>query len=141
MSQVIRIPDNLYKRLEKHASGFDTPANVIERVLDAYEEVREKEGHSESSVLTSQARKPATKLEIEYFADSEEGFKKKLLSTKVAYIKLHYTDGESEIKEWNASRFTQDSRVDGNLRSGYLRGWKERGIYKAELSVNRDDFA
>lgn len=137
MSQVIRIPDDLYKRLEKHASGFDTPANVIERVLDAYEGIDKREGPRESS----QVRKPATKLEIEYFADSEESFKEQLLSTKVAYIKLHYTDGESEIKEWNASRFTKDSRVDGNLRSGYLRGWKERGIYKAELSVNRDDFA
>lgn len=141
MSQVIRIPDDLYKRLEKHASGFDTPANVIERVLDAYEGIDKREGPRESSVLTSQVRKPATKLEIEYFADSEKGFKEQLLSTKVAYIKLHYTDGVSEIKEWNASRFTKDSRVDGNLRSGYLRGWKERGIYKAELSVNRDDFA
>lgn len=37
MSQVIRIPSNIFKRLEKHASGFDTPANVIERLLNHYE--------------------------------------------------------------------------------------------------------
>ncbi|NOQ88959.1 MAG: hypothetical protein GQ550_08555, partial [Gammaproteobacteria bacterium] len=37
MSQVIRIPSNIYKRLEEHASGFDTPANVIERLLNHYE--------------------------------------------------------------------------------------------------------
>lgn len=37
MSQVIRIPESLYKRLESHAIGFDTPAAVIERFLDFYE--------------------------------------------------------------------------------------------------------
>lgn len=33
MSQVIRIPKSLYKRLENMAVGFDTPANVIERLV------------------------------------------------------------------------------------------------------------
>ncbi len=37
MSQVIRIPANTYSRLEKHAKGFDTPANVIEKLFDHYE--------------------------------------------------------------------------------------------------------
>ncbi len=37
MSKVIRISDILYKRLEAHASGFDTPSNVIEIILNAYE--------------------------------------------------------------------------------------------------------
>ncbi|SVC73601.1 uncharacterized protein METZ01_LOCUS326455, partial [marine metagenome] len=30
MAPVIRIPDSLYNRLEKHAEGFDSPSNVIE---------------------------------------------------------------------------------------------------------------
>ena len=37
MSKVIRISDDLYKRLEAHATGFDTPSNVIEIILNAYE--------------------------------------------------------------------------------------------------------
>ncbi len=37
MSQVIRIPSDVYARLEQHAEGFDTPANVIERLLNHYE--------------------------------------------------------------------------------------------------------
>lgn len=37
MSQVIRIPKSTYKRLEARVEGFDTPANVIERLLDYYE--------------------------------------------------------------------------------------------------------
>ena len=37
MSQVIRISESLYKRLESHAKGFDTPSSVLERVLNFYE--------------------------------------------------------------------------------------------------------
>jgi hypothetical protein len=33
----IDIPDDLYKRLEKHAKGFTTPAAVISRAVDALE--------------------------------------------------------------------------------------------------------
>lgn len=139
MSQVIRISDDLYRRLEEHATGFDTPSNVIERILNSYEGIDEFHGSSPSDQAYDEGIEPATEIEIRYFADSEEDFKDKLLSTKVAYIKLHYTNGLTEIKQWNASRFNRRSRLDGNLRSGYLRGWKERGIYKAELSVNRAD--
>ncbi len=39
MSRVIRIPANVYSRIEQHAKGFDTPANVIENLLNYYEGV------------------------------------------------------------------------------------------------------
>jgi len=48
MSKTIRIPANLFTRLENHARGFDTPANVIERILDAYEGIPHQEMHSSS---------------------------------------------------------------------------------------------
>ena len=38
MSPVVRIPETSYKRLESHAIGFDTPSNVIDRLLDFFEE-------------------------------------------------------------------------------------------------------
>ncbi|MBA1446644.1 MAG: hypothetical protein FE835_17420 [Gammaproteobacteria bacterium] len=138
MSQVIRISDELYKRLEALASGFDTPSNVIETILDAYEDIIPNL-KTRNNTSQSQGIQPANSLDIVYFPDSEEDFKKRLLINKKAYIKLSYTNNTSEIKEWNASRFSTTSRVDGNLRSGYLRGWKERGIYKAELAVNRNE--
>jgi hypothetical protein len=34
MPPVIRVSDHLYDRLAKHAEGFDSPANVIEKLLD-----------------------------------------------------------------------------------------------------------
>ena len=139
MSQVIRISDDLYKRLEVYASGFDTPAKVIEKILDEFEGVKSEfvTGQSTSDNFEIQ---PSSNLEIIYFADSEEDFKQQLLDAKKAFLKIYFTNNTSEIKEWDASRFSSSSRVDGNLRSGYLRGWKERGIFKAEVTVNRDDF-
>ena len=37
MSQVIRISESTFKHLESLASGFDTPGNVIDRLLNFYE--------------------------------------------------------------------------------------------------------
>ncbi|MBM4137396.1 MAG: hypothetical protein FJ241_11270 [Nitrospira sp.] len=37
MSQVIRISESIYERLESMARGFDTPGSVIERLLEFYE--------------------------------------------------------------------------------------------------------
>jgi len=42
MSPVIRIPDDLYSRLAQHAEGFDTPANVIETMLNHFEGIEPK---------------------------------------------------------------------------------------------------
>lgn len=138
MSQVIRISDDLYKRLEALASGFDTPSNVIEAILDAYENTTSAPLPSIRSSVNSKIQ-PADNLEIVYFSGSEEDFKQELLSCKKAYIKIHYTDNTSEIKEWSASKLSATSHVDGNLRSGYLRGWKKRGIFKAELSTLQNE--
>ncbi len=139
MSQVIRISDDLYKRLEAYASGFDTPARVIETILDKFEGV-EPNPNNDVSASSNFEIQPSSNLEIIYFAESEDDFKQQLLDTKKAFLKIYYTNDTSEMKEWDASRFSSSSRVDGNLRSGYLRGWKKRGIVKAELTVNRDDF-
>ena len=37
MSQVIRISESIYERLESLAKGFDTPGNVIEQLIEFYE--------------------------------------------------------------------------------------------------------
>ena len=56
MSRVIRIPEEIYKRLQALATPFvDTPASVIERLLDAYDgagqtEFGEAEGDATRSI-------------------------------------------------------------------------------------------
>jgi hypothetical protein len=37
MTQIIKLTDNIYNRLASLAEGFDTPANLIERILNYYE--------------------------------------------------------------------------------------------------------
>ncbi|MGI9558653.1 MAG: hypothetical protein ACR2NQ_03145 [Thermodesulfobacteriota bacterium] len=73
--------------------------------------------------------------EVAYHPDGEENFKNALLETKRAFIRIRYQDGSSTNHFWNAGNFTKNSSVLGNLRSGYLRSWREKGIVKAEVSV------
>lgn len=140
MSQVIRISDELYRRLEAHASGFDTPSNVIETVLNSYEASNPKPNTPTVSASFPEIE-PAKSLDICYIDGTEDDFKQALLTRKKGYIRIHYTNGTSEVKEWNAARLSSSSKIDGNLRSGYLRGWQKRGIFKAELSTNYEEFA
>ncbi|MEA1933683.1 MAG: hypothetical protein U9N60_04535 [Thermodesulfobacteriota bacterium] len=135
MSQVIRIPANLYQRLSLHAKGFETPANVVEKILNFYEE---QKGVESTINFVSKNNLPAS-LEIIYYPSDVDNFKHALLQTKKAYILLHKVDGTTEFKEWNASNIGINSDVNGNLRSGYLRGWKNKGILKAEISTNEND--
>jgi hypothetical protein len=135
MSDVIRIPTNLYRRLSLHAKGFETPANVIEKMLNFYEDQK----GLESTAKLESVSKVATSLEIIYYPSDERSFKQALLKTRKAYILLHIVDGTTELKEWNASDFGVNSDVNRNLRSGYLRGWKNKGIFKAEISTNKNN--
>ena len=140
MSQVIRIPETLYKRLENYAQGFDTPANVIERILNYYES-----NCSEAAEIKQEPQKGTidqpSKLEIIYRPEGVDVFKKELLENKQAFIRLFKVDGTTETKVWNASKFKPDSDIYNNLRSGYLRGWKTKGIYKAVVAINEKDIA
>jgi|APSaa5957512622_1039677.scaffolds.fasta_scaffold145543_1 hypothetical protein len=135
MNQKIEIPTILYERLSAHAKGFDTPANVIERILEFYEE---KMGVDSKREFSQEIKMPLS-LEIVYYPNSELEFRKKLLQMKKAYICMHKVDGSTELKVWNASSINEASDINANLRSGHLRGWKKKGILKAEVSTNRDD--
>lgn len=56
MSQVVRIPANIYTRLASHAKGFDTPINVIERLLNHYEECSYASSAEESSKASTSGK-------------------------------------------------------------------------------------
>ena len=125
---VVRLPDRLYKRLEAHAKGFDTPTNVIERLLNEYEGVQ---GGASKEIKIEDVSKP-----ILVFLPDEGSFKEKLLLTKKAKRVVYYEDGSTEEKYWAASRFSSDSNLRANIWSGPLRGWREQGIIKAEFSID-----
>lgn len=54
MSPVIRISSSVYSRLEQYAEGFDTPANVIEKLLDRVEGTTEKKESPKSKITKEQ---------------------------------------------------------------------------------------
>ena len=135
MNKSIEIPASLYQRLSSHAEGFETPATVIERLLNSFE----GQEATEPTINIDKKVSLPISLEIIFYPNEEESFKKELLEKKIAYLLLHKIDGTKEIKEWSASNFQPHSSVSGNLRSGYLRGWKNKGIVKAEISTNKND--
>ena len=124
MCPVIRISDELYERLESQAIGFDTPAALIERLLDKCDGI-------EKSVSPESPKRP----DLIFSPSDEDKFKKLLLRKKSAAVKLHKVDGSIENRSWNADRLSETSNVRGNLWSGLLRGWKKKGIVKAELTI------
>ncbi|MPM05606.1 hypothetical protein SDC9_51896 [bioreactor metagenome] len=82
---------------------------------------------------------PAT-LPIELNPSSESEFKRRLLSTKKAYITTFYNNGTTKQKVWNALRFGEDSNVLGNLRSRseFRNGeWQKLGIEKVYVSIDK----
>jgi len=140
MNEVIRLPGNLYERLKKHAYGFDTPVSVIEKILNYYEKHREEPTEIPQEQPGQSIELPI-QLEIIYRPGGENIFKKALLEKKQAYVCLYKIDGTSEINIWNASKFTPRSDVNNNLRSGYLRNWKKKGIFKAVIAIDKTDIA
>lgn len=57
MSKVIRVSEEVYKRLENHVQGFDSPQGVIERLLDYYEGV---ETNSEGQIQVTKSEERST---------------------------------------------------------------------------------
>jgi hypothetical protein len=138
MSQVIRIPVSLYKRLENHVTGFDnSPAKIIEKILDFYES---NKGLVIDNPVTIPSSPRSNSLEIIYHPDNnQDSFSKDFLEKQLAYIRVYKTDGSTEVFTWRlreSQGFTINSSVQGNLMSGRLRGWQEKGIYKAEVSTD-----
>ncbi|EKO3819891.1 hypothetical protein NTH40_001409 [Vibrio harveyi] len=117
MTRTIEVTVETYTRLEKLAVGFDTPEAVIKRLLDQVE------------------GKPETKPTLTFIPEDEAEFKRELIKSKEAEVVLYKVDGTREVSRWNANRLTESSNLRGNLWSGLLRNWKEKGIQKAEFFV------
>jgi hypothetical protein len=116
--KTIELSDEVFKLLADKAVGFDTPEMVIKRLLCDIDE------------------RLNNKLEIIFNPRDENEFKKEFIKSKKAKIIIYKSDGSQEIFIWNIKRdFNENSNLKGNLRSGYLRKWKDKKIIKAELFI------
>lgn len=121
----IEIESLTYKELEKLAVGFETPNDVISRLILSFKS---------SHVAKPEGSKSAPNI---YYNPSPVGeFKQKLLETKKAHRVIIYHDGSHEVSYWDASRFDEKSNLEGNIRSGVLRNWQEKDIKSLILSID-----
>lgn len=51
-------------------------------------------------------------------------------------VTLYYTNQRIKHDIWKVDNFTQKSNLSGNLHSGCLRGWREKGIVAIKLELN-----
>lgn len=117
MSVKIEVSQETYSRLASFAKGFDDPEAVIVRLMDLVE------GRSE------------TKPKLTFCPSDEQLFKKELINAKEAEVVIYKSDGSREVTRWKANRISDSSNLRGNLWSGFLRGWKEKGIKSAEFTI------
>ena len=66
---------------------------------------------------------------------NETKFREKLLEFHKAKWTILYSNGKSKKGIWDAKNISKTSNIKGNIRSGYLRNWKENGIVKAIFEV------
>lgn len=88
MSQVVRVSAETYKRLEKHAKGFDTPSNVIDKLLNHYD------GISKPTINKATNRRDTTQYN---FNNQIYGKGRLVLSVIKAYVSDNPTINFSEL--------------------------------------------
>lgn len=116
----ISISEHLYRRLAGLAKGFETPEHVIHRLIDAFE--------------SDQTKRPL----LFFNPANEDDFKQALMDGKKAKVELFKGDGTFESGIWNVRAISANSSLRANIWSGYLRGWKEKGIVRAVFTVQDD---
>jgi hypothetical protein len=136
MSPTIQLSAALYKRLEEHAQGFDTPENVIERLLNSHEI---NSGADDEDFIPSMGSPDLARPEPIFYPSDINKFKDLLLQNKQAYRRITYRDGTAKLSVWNAERFDAGSNLLGNIYSGVLRNWSQKGIVRAEFAIEKQD--
>ncbi len=129
---VIHVSSKVYERLKGLAEPFETPTDCLQRLLDKHY------GNSAGDGARRRARMPMPQSRpvLVFIPADEDEFKSKLIKRKQARVVLHKSDGSTDSLTWTADRFGKSSGLRANLWSGYLRGWKEKGIVKAEFTID-----
>ncbi len=139
----IAIEEKILFRLGSYAqkNELQSSSEAIAALLDAHNAAPPKSPPSFSSEVKTELHSDSPRhyggqLEIEYFPSGEENFRKEFLVRRGAHVRIHYWgDKKSITRFWHAYKFSESSNVRGNLASGYLRGWREKGICRVEVSI------
>ncbi len=125
----------------------DWNEEIIDIVMKEFDiSIKPIDFHNETTGAVQRQRPPATtvtnhpigRVEYIFSPPDESEFKKQLIQNKHAYIKIFYRDGREEYKSWNASRFTENSNLRGNINSKtwFRQDYVQRnGVVKAIFSI------
>ena len=143
MSEVIRISEQTYNRLESLARGFDTPGNVIDRLLDFYDRHEKNillpEGgkrRGENRITRVRGAKPQSEYCIPILEVLvEKGGKAKqrevfdIIERKIGetFNDLDIAILKSGSKRWQKNAAFQRFRM---VREGLLRSESQRGVWE-----------
>lgn len=76
------------------------------------------------------------KLPLEFVPSDERVFKQELIKTKKARRTWYYNNKNPEIDIWDASKFTIESNLRGNILSNNkVRAWKDIGLIKIKFEI------
>ncbi len=123
MPETIKVSSTIYDRLAKHARGFDTPANVIEMLLNAYEGVSPDSTHDVSSET---ADSPSRKYEKYIFEGQEYGKGRLVLAIITAHVRTHPNTTFDSLME------TFPKRLQGSSRGVFDTKEKAEEIFNRE---------
>ena len=121
MSKTITLTSELFSRLEQFAATGESPEQVIEKLVGLAED--------------RQAQAQKTRPTLSFVPKSEPEFIATLLTSKRAEVILHSHNSVREVRHWNATKFTANSRLRANVWNGPLKGWKNRDVSAVEVSV------
>ena len=75
--------------------------------------------------------------EIVFHPNNEQLFKEMLIKTKKAFFELTYETGVQKKTDWDASRFTTDSNLRGNIESKTFWRYKDHeGLINVEVFID-----
>ena len=118
----------LFIRAMKLANLFEMISTKKEIVL------QEKITDKDDGIVVSQSSND--KMLLEFIPSDEKIFKQELLKTKRAKRTWYYKDGKITIDEWDASKFTIESDLKGNIRTNNkVRAWRETGLIKMKFEI------
>lgn len=86
-----------------------------------------------AAIQPSSAQPYLSQPEIVYHPAGEDECKRALIAAKFATVRIHYANGEARDKPWHITKLREHSYLRGNIKTGPLRNWRDKGIVKAEV--------
>ena len=149
MSPIVRISDATYERLESHAIGFDTPSNVIERLIDFYESLTGKSQNSDDKLQNTSSKISNTSRITKYSKRPRDIEKERELKIAVGNTLnwgkfelitnsvIKFSNSEKKVLCNYSSYSPEQNRWFWGVSSKYWSNWGDN-FYLALLMENED---